>query len=187
MVWPSRTSALLRSSSAVSFNARRTSIRSIGKPLRPRVRQKRSNRRVQPLGLPEHDVHQLFLLAAQRQLLPQDLNRPGHRGQRISNFMGDAGRHFAHRRQPLLDSRVALELLDAGHVLKRDQEPRAPPRRLEVRRAQADVDVATAVSGAVPPLEPPCAAAAQSLLQLHDELRRELQHFGERPAGHGSK
>ena len=101
--------------------------------------------------------------------------------------MGDAGRHFADRRQPLLDARVALEFLDAGHVLKCDQNPRAPPGRLEVRRAQADVDLATAVGGAVPPFEPPSAAAAQSLLHLHDELLRELQRFRERPARHRSK
>ena len=99
---PSCTSALLRSSSAASLSARRTSNRAI-ETLRPRVRQKRSDRRVQPLRLAQHDVHQLFLLGAERQLLPQDLNRAGHRRQRIADLVRDAGRHLADRRQPLLD------------------------------------------------------------------------------------
>ena len=101
----SSTSALLRSSSAVSFSARRTSNRAICEALRPRVGEKRSDRRVQPLRLAQHDVHQLLLLGAERQLLPQDLDRARHRRQRIADLVRDAGRHLADRRQPLLDAR----------------------------------------------------------------------------------
>ena len=49
---------------------------------------------------------------AERQLLPQDLDRARHRRQRVADLVGDAGRHLADRRQPLLQPRVALELLD---------------------------------------------------------------------------
>jgi hypothetical protein len=34
--------------------------------------------------------------------------------------MGDTGGHLAHRGEPLLDRRVALELFDRGHILKRE-------------------------------------------------------------------
>ena len=73
------------------------------KPLRPRVGEKRSDRRVQPLRLAQHDVHQLLLLGAERQLLPQNLNRSRHRRQRIADLVRDAGGHLADRGQPLLD------------------------------------------------------------------------------------
>ena len=72
-------------------------------PLRPRVCEKRSDRRVQPLRLAQHDVHQLLLLGAERQLLAQDLNRPRHRRQRIADLVRDAGGHLADRREPLLN------------------------------------------------------------------------------------
>ena len=42
----------------------------------------------------------------------QDLDRAGHRRQRIADLVRDAGRHLADRREPLLHARVALELLD---------------------------------------------------------------------------
>ena len=48
--------------------------------------------------------------ARQRQLLPQDLNRSGHRRQRIADLVRDAGGHLADRGEPLLHPRVALEL-----------------------------------------------------------------------------
>ena len=122
-------------------------------PLRPRVRQKRSDRRVQPLGLAQHDVHQLLLLGAERQLLAQDLDRAGHRRERIADLVRDAGRHLADGREPLLDPRIALELLDVGHVLERHEKPGAPAGRLEMRRAQADVDLASPIGRSVAELE----------------------------------
>ena len=122
---------------------RRRSNRAIGEPLRPRIGQERPDRRVQPLGLAQHDVHQLLLLGAERQLLAENLNRTRHRRERIADLVGDAGRHLADRRQPLLHARVALEPLDVGQVLERDQEPGAAARRLEMRGAQADVDLAS--------------------------------------------
>ena len=90
-------------------------------PLRPRVGQKRSDRVVQPLRLAQHDVHQLRLLFAEGQLLPEHLNRAGHRRQRVADLVRDAGRHLADRREPLLKSRVALEPSHVGDVLERDQ------------------------------------------------------------------
>ena len=77
----------------------------------------------------------------ERQILPQNLDRARHRRQRIANLVRDAGGHFADRRQTLLHGRVAFQLLDVGHVLEREQIAGAAARRLEVRRAQADLDI----------------------------------------------
>ena len=99
-------------------------------PLRPRVGEKRSDRVVQPLRLAQHDVHQLLLLVAERQLLPQHLDRARHRRQRIADLVRDAGGHLADRGEPLLQPRVALELLDVGDVLEREQQARRAARRL---------------------------------------------------------
>ena len=126
--------------------------------LRPRVGEKRSDRRVQPLRLAQHDVHQLLLLAAERQLLAQDLNRAGHRRERVADLVRDAGGHLADRGQPLLDRRVALELLDGGHVLEREQQPGASARRFEVGRGEADLELAAAVGRPVAELVAPAGA-----------------------------
>ena len=66
--------------------------------------------------------------------------------------MRDTGRHLADRGQALLDGGVPLELSDAGDVLKGEQEPGAPAWRLEVRGAEADLDVAAAVRRSEPEL-----------------------------------
>ena len=50
-------------------------------------------------------------------------------------------------------ARVALELLDVGHVLEGDEKPGAAAGRLEMGRAQADVDLAASVAGPVAELE----------------------------------
>ena len=102
-----------------------------GKALRPRVGEKRADGRVQPLRFAQHDVHQLLLLRRERQLLAQDLDRARHRRERISDFVRDAGGHLADRGEPLLHARVALELLDLGEVLERDEESRAAAGRLQ--------------------------------------------------------
>ena len=44
--------------------------------LRARVGQKRPDGVIQTLGLPQHDVHQLRLIARELQLLTKDLHRP---------------------------------------------------------------------------------------------------------------
>ena len=98
--------------------------------LRPRVGKERADRVVQPLRFAQHDVHQLRLLFGQRQLLPENLNRPRHRRERIANLMRDAGRHLADGRQPLAKPRVALELLDVGDILKREQQSGVSAGRL---------------------------------------------------------
>ena len=90
--------------------------------LRPRVREEAADRLVQPLGLADHDVHQLRLLVGQRQLLPQDLNRAGHRRQRVADLVGDSGGHLPDRRQPLLDARLPLRAARFGDVAEREHE-----------------------------------------------------------------
>jgi len=79
-----------------------------------RVSQERLDGRIQPLRFAEHDIHQLFLLGGERQFLPEDLNRAGHRRERIPDFVRDTGRHLADRGQPLPHARVVFELLDVG-------------------------------------------------------------------------
>ena len=96
------TSALLRSSSAVSVSTRRTSTSTTAERCGRAYARKIADGRVQPLRLAEHDVHQLRLLGAQRQLVTQNLNRAGHRGQRIADLVGDAGGHLADGGEPLL-------------------------------------------------------------------------------------
>ena len=87
--------------------------------LRPRVGEERLDRLVEALRLLQHDVHQLRLVARQRQLLLEHLHRAGHRRERVADLVRDAGGHFADRRQALLQARVLLEALDVGDVLER--------------------------------------------------------------------
>ena len=108
--------------------------------LRPRVGEKRSDRVVQPLGLAQHDVHQLRLIARQRQLLPQDLHRARHRRQRIADLVRDAGGHLADGRQTLLQLRIALEPLALGHVLERVEIAAPAVGQRQLRDAQAEID-----------------------------------------------
>ena len=105
-------------------------------PLGPRVGQEAADRLVQPLRLAQHDVHQLRLLAVERQFLAQDLDRSRHRRQRVADLVGDARRHLADGRQPLLQARVALEPPDRRHVLEGEQE---------ARRARRDVSSVVAL------------------------------------------
>ena len=97
---------------------------------------------VQPIRLAQHDVHQLRLLGGQRQLVAQDLDRPGHRRQRIADLVGDAGGHLADRRQPLLHARLAVALLQLGDVLEREEEAALAARRDQRRAGHAQLDLA---------------------------------------------
>ena len=124
------------------------------------VREKRADRRVEPLGFAQDDVHQLLLLGAERKLLPENLDRPGHRREGVPDLVRDAGRHLSHGGKPLLH-----------------EVPRAPPRRLEMRGAQTDVDL-RAFWRPVPELEPPGAAALEPLVQRVHEHRRHLEDVG---------
>jgi len=72
------------------------------KPLRSRIGQERLNRLVEPFRLAQDDVHQLRLLVVEGQLVTKNLNRARHRGERIPDLVGNAGRHLAHRRKTLL-------------------------------------------------------------------------------------
>ena len=100
-----------------------------GMTLRPGVGEKAANRLVQPIRLADHDVHQLRLLAGQRQLLPQNLNRPRHRRQRVADLVRDAGGHLSDGGEALLDARFALFPPRIGDVTEREDEPGlAPPR-----------------------------------------------------------
>ena len=101
-------SGLFCSSVAVSVSDRRDVHPRRPAALRPRVGEEAADRLVQSLRLAHHDVHQLRLLAGQRQLLTQHLDRAGHRRQRVADLVGDAGGHLADRGEPLLDARLAL-------------------------------------------------------------------------------
>ena len=83
------------------LNTFRTSSRASAEPLRPRVGQERFDRVVQPLGLAQHDVHQLRLIVAEGQLLPEHLNRARHRRQRVADLVRDARCHLANCCEPL--------------------------------------------------------------------------------------
>src|SRR5262245_1327427 len=157
------------------------------KPLRPRVRQKRSDRRVEAFRFAQHDVHQLLLLGAQRQLLPQDLNRARHRGQGITNLVRDTSGHLADRGQALLDGGVPLQFLEARDVLKGEEKPRAPARSLEVRSTQADLDIAAAVWRSEPELVAPGARLAQPVMNGIVHWRGEAHHLADRTPDGGLK
>ena len=68
---------------------------------------------------------------------------------------------------------------------KREQKAGASARRLEMRRGEADVDVAAAVAGAVAELVPPRALSPQVARRAPRSPRRQLQHLGDRPADRG--
>ena len=115
-------SGLFCSSVAVSVTICLDVHTALGIALRPGVVEEAANRVVQPLRLADHDVHQLRLIVGQRQLLAQDLNRPGHRRQRVADLVRDSGGHLPHRREPLLHARVALLAARIGDVTEREHE-----------------------------------------------------------------
>ena len=100
-----------------------------------------------PVGLAQHDVHQLRLIDGQRQFLPQDLDRAGHRGQRVPDLVRDPRRHLADRGQPLLHPRFALVLARVGDVLEREQEAGFAARRDQRCGAQSDHDLPSVAGG----------------------------------------
>ena len=106
----------------------------------PGIGQKRRDRRVQPVGLPQHDVHELRLLGRERQLAAQDLHRARHRRQRVADLVGDAGGHLADGRQPLAHLRRALEALDVGHVLEGEDDAALAAAQRQRRGADAELD-----------------------------------------------
>ena len=158
-----------------------------GEALRPRIGEKRSNRVVEAVGLAQHDVHQLLLLGAERQLLTKNLDRPRHRRQRVANLVGHPGGHLADGGQPLLQRGIALEPLDLRHVLKTEEKPGPSARRDEVGRAQAEHDLAAAVGGPVEELPPPRPAVTKVVAERLEHGRRQLQHLGDRPSERGKR
>ena len=112
-------------------------------PLRLGVCQKAPDRLVQSIGLAQHDVHQLRLLVAQRQFLPQDLERARHRCQRIPDLVGDARGHLPDRRQTVLYPRLALLTTGFRDVLEGEHEPDFASRRPQDGRADAEHDLAS--------------------------------------------
>ena len=146
-VWCSRTSAPLRSSRAVSLTTCARSNRVIVGALRTRVGQERPDRLVEPIRLAQHDVHELLLVVGERQFGAQHLQRARHRGERIADFVGDAGRHLPHRRQALAHAGLALEPLDVGDVLEGEEIAGAAVGERQARGGDAELDVA-AVLGA---------------------------------------
>ena len=117
----------------------------------PGVGEKGRDGRVQAIRLAQDDVHQRGLLGRQRQLAAQHLHRARHRGQRVADFVGDAGGHLAHRGQPLPHLRGPFQALDVGDVLEREDDAALAAGQRQRRGAHAQVDVAAvgAVVGVV--------------------------------------
>ena len=173
----SRASELFRSRMAASVTTLPTIELRDGELLRARVGEERADRVVQPLRLAQDDVHQLRLVVAERQLLPQHLDRPRHRRQRIADLVRDAGRHLADGGQALLQPRVALQPLELGHVLEREQVSVPAVGKRDHRRHHADVEQAPV---AVAVLEVDAQAARlRERGQLRPDRRRQLQDLAD--------
>ena len=165
---------------AVSCTTRRTSSRATANRCGPRVGQERLDRVVQPLRLPQHDVHQLRLLVAERQLLPQHLHRARHRRQRVADLVRDARRHLADRREPLLQPRArARGRLMSVTSWNVNRYPRRPSGSGSVRDGQADVDQPCR-RRSVLLVGPHAAACRQVVSSRAAKLRRQLQHVRRR-------
>ena len=148
-----------------------------GRLLGTSVGEERSDRVVQALGLSKDDVHELRLLLAERQLLPEDLDRSRHRGQRVANLVRDAGGHLPHRGEPLLQARVTLEPLDLGDVLECVEIPASTVRKADRRHHQADLEEA-AIAGPVLEIDRQ-AARLNERGQPRSDAGRQLQHLGD--------
>ncbi len=114
-----------------------------GMTLRPGVGEKAANRIVQPIRLADHDVHQLRLIAGQRQLVAQNLNRPRHRRQRVADLVRDARGHLSDGGEALLHARFALPPPCIGDVTEREDEPglaRTEGQSRRMRGAQPELD-----------------------------------------------
>ena len=88
---------------------------------RPRVAEEIADGLVQAIRFAQHDVEELRLIGLELELLAQHLHRAGHRGQRVADLVGDAGGHLADRGQPLLRLGLALQPLQLGDVLEREE------------------------------------------------------------------
>ena len=117
------------------------SSRASGEPLRPRVGQERPDRVVQPLRLAQHDVHQLRLLVAERQLLRA---APGSSPTSTPAGCGSRGRCRPPSRRPrpaaaaaARRARAACTSVTSWNVKR---YPVRPSGNVSVRRGQADVD-----------------------------------------------
>ena len=97
--------------------------------------------------------------------------------------MGNAGRHLAYRGEPLAQARVALEPLDVGDVLERKQHAGIAARRIEMRRGQAQLDLA-GVGGSIRGLDAPAAPHAGRGVQVGRHSRRKIQHILDAPSDH---
>src|SRR4029453_3230331 len=150
-----------------------------GKALGPGVGEKRADRAVQPLGLSKDDVHQLLLLGAKRKLLRQNLNRAGNGSGGFVVFVGDAGRHFANSCEPLLYGVVTLQLLDLRHVLKAEQKASPANWRLEMGRAETQLDLAPSIPSPEMKLATAPGCVRHVVVESACNLRRQLQHLSD--------
>ena len=149
-------------------------------PLRARVGEKRLDRVVEPLRFAEHDVHELRLLVAERQFLPEHLDRARHRGQRIADLVRNAGSHFADGCHPLLQTPVALEPPHVGDILEGEEESRPAVWKRQRTHRETELDRAP-VAGAMLGVDLEHARVTEAA-QTRAGVRRQLQHVDARRA-----
>ena len=82
-----------------------------------------------------------------------------------------------------LQPRIALEFLDVGDILKREQQARIAARCLKRRGREPELDL-PAVARAVGRLDAAAPRRIGKMRQLVGHVRRQLQHLFEAPADH---
>ena len=113
------------------------------------------------------------------ELLPQDLNRPAQRRERITDLVRDAGRHLADGGQPLFPPRVAFETPEISVTSWNVRSE--PSRPSAVTRSVALSPMSRAPSpGAVPVVRAAAVDGLRVARQQRPELRRQLQHLRRR-------
>ena len=86
--------------------------------------------------------------------------------------MRNARRHLADCREAMLHARVALEFLDVGHVLERDEVAGPPAGRLQVRHAKPQIDLAAIVATPELELESPAGRSREEVVKGMNRIMR---------------
>src|SRR5574341_27434 len=89
---------------------------------RPGIIQKFTDDRIEPDGFPENDIHEVFAVAFRVQFALEQLNGAAQGGERIADFMGNAGGKAPHGGQPLLSPDLLLHLDQIGDVLENEDD-----------------------------------------------------------------